>query len=38
MTECELKFRFKENTELEKELINPYFKKVQGKWYLHRMF
>ncbi|WP_061278576.1 hypothetical protein [Leptospira interrogans] len=38
MTECELKFRFKENTEWEKELINPYFKKVQGKWYLHRMF
>lgn len=38
MTECELKLRFKDNIELEKELLNPYFKKVQGKWYLHRMF
>ncbi|WP_061249057.1 hypothetical protein [Leptospira alstonii] len=38
MTECELKLGFKENKELEKELLNPYFKKVQGKWYLHRMF
>ncbi|EMM71220.1 hypothetical protein LEP1GSC038_3078 [Leptospira weilii str. 2006001855] len=38
MTECELKLKFKDNIQLEKELINPYFKKVQGKWYLHRMF
>ncbi|MBM9576396.1 hypothetical protein JWG45_04430 [Leptospira sp. 201903070] len=38
LTECELKLRFKDNIELEKELLNPYFKKVQGKWYLHRMF
>ncbi len=38
MTECELKLKFKDNIRLEKELINPYFKKVQGKWYLHRMF
>ncbi|EMY78033.1 hypothetical protein LEP1GSC060_1769 [Leptospira weilii serovar Ranarum str. ICFT] len=38
MTECELKLGFKNNIELGKELLNPYFKKVQGKWYLHRMF
>ncbi|EMO44968.1 hypothetical protein LEP1GSC120_3952 [Leptospira santarosai str. 200702252] len=38
MTECELKLKFEDNIQLEKELINPYFKKVQGKWYLHRMF
>ncbi|TGL57701.1 hypothetical protein EHQ64_19520 [Leptospira sarikeiensis] len=35
---CELKLRFRENPKLEKELINPYFIKQDGKWYLFRLF
>nr|WP_243396671.1 hypothetical protein [Leptospira wolffii] len=35
---CEVKLRFKENSKLEKELINPYFVKSEGKWYLYRLF
>ncbi|TGK00230.1 hypothetical protein EHQ53_10020 [Leptospira langatensis] len=37
-TACEIKLRFKENVKLEKELINPYFIKLEGKWYLLRLF
>ncbi|WP_246052794.1 hypothetical protein [Leptospira semungkisensis] len=37
-TTCEVKIRFKENVKLEKELINPYFIKSEGKWYLLRLF
>ncbi|EQA38569.1 hypothetical protein LEP1GSC047_2170 [Leptospira inadai serovar Lyme str. 10] len=35
---CEVKLRFKENRKLESELINPYFSKLRGKWYVHRLF
>ncbi|TGK42361.1 hypothetical protein [Leptospira andrefontaineae] len=35
---CELKLKFKENQKLERELINPYFIKQDGKWYLFRLF
>ncbi|EQA44731.1 hypothetical protein LEP1GSC050_4255 [Leptospira broomii serovar Hurstbridge str. 5399] len=35
---CEVKLRFKENRKLESELINPYFSKIRGKWYVHRLF
>ncbi len=38
LSACEVKLRFKENAKLEKELINPYFIKSEGKWYLYRLF
>lgn len=36
--EVEVKFRFEENPKLERYLINPSFIKVEGHWYLLRMF
>ncbi|WP_246028209.1 hypothetical protein [Leptospira fletcheri] len=35
---CEVKFKFQENRKWESELINPYFTKRKGKWYVHRLF
>lgn len=35
---CEVKLRFRENSELQSELINPYFIKSEGKWVLYRLF
>ena len=37
-TACEGKLRFKKNKKLEKDMNNPYFLKVNGKWYLYRLF
>ncbi|MCW7489863.1 hypothetical protein [Leptospira meyeri] len=36
--EVEVKFRFEENPKLERYLINPSFIKIEGRWYLLRMF
>lgn len=35
---CEIKLKFKENREKEHDLNNAYFIRVDGKWYLHRLF
>ncbi len=35
---CEIKLKFKENKEREFDLNNAYFIRVDGKWYLHRLF
>ncbi|MCP5499656.1 MAG: hypothetical protein H7A25_07130 [Leptospiraceae bacterium] len=35
---CELKLEFKDNKTLAYELNNPYFIRVDGKWYIYRMF
>ena len=37
-TACEGKLRFKKNKKLEKDMNNPYFLKVKGKWYVYRLF
>ena len=37
-TACEGKLRFKKNKKLEKDMNNPYFLKVNGKWYVYRLF
>lgn len=37
-TTCEGKLRFKKNKKLEKDMNNPYFIKVKGKWYIYRLF
>ena len=37
-TSCEGKLRFKKNKKLEKDMNNPYFIKVRGKWYVYRLF
>jgi len=37
-TSCEGKLRFKKNKKLEKDMNNPYFIKVKGKWYIYRLF
>jgi hypothetical protein len=37
-TACEGKLLFKKNKKLEKEMNNPYFLKVNGKWYVYRLF
>lgn len=37
-TACEGKLRFKKNKKLEKDMNNPYFLKVRGKWYIYRLF
>ncbi len=37
-TACEGKLRFKKNKKLEKDMNNPYFLKVKGKWYIYRLF
>ena len=37
-TSCEGKLRFKKNKKLEKDMNNPYFIKVKGKWYVYRLF
>jgi hypothetical protein len=35
---CEVKLQFLSNKQFESELNNPYFIKLDGKWYLHRLF
>jgi hypothetical protein len=37
-TSCEGKLRFKKNKKLEKDMNNPYFLKVKGKWFVYRLF
>lgn len=37
-TSCEVKLKFKKNKKLEKDMNNPYFLKVDGKWYVYRLF
>ena len=37
-TACEGKLKFKKNKKLEKDMNNPYFLKVNGKWYIYRLF
>ncbi len=37
-TACEGKLRFKKNKKLEKDMNNPYFLKVNGKWFVYRLF
>ncbi|MCE9501975.1 MAG: hypothetical protein K8R21_15955 [Leptospira sp.] len=35
---CELKLKFSQNKKFESELNNPYFLKINGKWYVYRLF
>ncbi|MDX1960160.1 MAG: hypothetical protein SFU98_16445 [Leptospiraceae bacterium] len=35
---CEVKLKFNENKNREFDLNNPYFIKIDGKWYLYRLF
>lgn len=35
---CEVKLKFKNNQEFQYDLNNPYFIKVNGKWYIYRLF
>lgn len=37
-TACEGKLQFRKNKKLEKDMNNPYFIKVNGKWYIYRLF
>lgn len=35
---CEVKLIFKNNTKLEKDMNNPYLVKVNGRWFIYRLF
>lgn len=35
---CEIKIRFSKKNKSENDLINPYFIKINKKWYIYRLF